>query len=106
MGALRERRHQHPDPVVQQVADDLADLAAVLRGGLAEGVIVEDISFTGGATAAIAHKLERRPVGFVVVRAVTADPGLFVTEANWLARDAELITLSATTTATADVMFF
>lgn len=103
---MRVRRHQHADPVVQSIADDLGDLLEALAGGLVDGVIVEELDFTGSATLTIAHKLGRRPVGFFVVRAIAADPGLFATEANWMARNDDLVTLSATTTATADVMFF
>lgn len=103
---IRERRHSHPDPVVQALADDLADLQAALRGGLGSGVTVAGLDFTAATARVVAHRLGRRPTGFVVVRAIDDDPGLYCAEADWLSRDARTITLTPTNTATADVVFF
>ena len=92
---------------LRRLADHLTQFMREWVGtDVVHGVRIEDVSFTGGSTTRVVHKLGKKPRGYWVVRAEVAHPGLFVTVANWDARDSQVVTLSATTTSTADLWVF
>ena len=106
--SFQGRRHRFEDRGLQELDEDLNDaLEQLQRSPLGlDGVIVEGISFASGTAKTIAHKLGRKPRGWLVVLARDAAPVLHVTSANWAARDERHVTLTPGATFEADVYFF
>ena len=79
------------------------------RSLLGSGIFNGDL-LTGQAIAVgdneMAHRLGRKPQGYIILREQGASLGLFTTEANWAARTDLLVTLTAGSAGFADFYFY
>ena len=82
----------------------LVDAIQAIQRGPAGGVLSEQVALVSGANV-VAHKLGRKPAGYVVGRC-SAAMTVHSTSANWDARTAQLVTVNASAAGSCSLWFY
>ncbi len=92
--------------LLRELATYVSDLARDWTGFVfADGVLVEDLTFTALGNLVVEHQLGRLPRGYLIVTP-SAGGMPYVSAANWAARTSKHITLTGAGNMTCSLWFF